>query len=665
MDRYSLIALLSAAALTISGSASAQAPELSPKDATAETAASNTALLKTLPFSDRQDFADARRGFIATIPNAEIRAADGHVVWTMAPYKFLESDKAPATVNPSLWRQAQLNQNHGLFKVADRVYQVRSFDLSNMTIIEGDSGVILIDPLTTVETSRAALDLYFQHRPRKPVVAVIYTHTHADHFGGVRGVVSEADVKAGKVKILAPAGFIELAVSENVIAGNAMSRRALYQFGPLLPPGERSGVDAGLGRTVPRGSISLIDPTDVISKTLDRRVVDGVEMVFQLTPGTEAPAEMNIYFPQFRVLNAAENVTHTMHNLYTLRGAEIRDAIAWSAYIEQMREEFGQRSEVMIAQHHWPKWGATNIDAMLRKQRDVYRYIHDQSVRLLNQGYTPREIAAQLRLPPSLEQEWSVRGYYGTLSHNSKAVYQKYLGWYDANPANLNPLPPAESAQRTVEYMGGAHAVIERAKKDFASGNYRWVAEVMNQVVFAEPTNMAARALAADANEQLGYQSESGIWRNAYLMAAQELRAGPPKVPATTTLSPDVIRSIPLDLFFDYLGVRLDAAKAEGKQMVINWVFPDTNQQVRMNLENSVLTHAMGKQAANADATVTLNRATLDLITLRQKTFPQAMKDGDVKVQGNGARLMELLGMLDEFNPMFDIVTPNPMANKR
>ena len=456
----------------------------------------------------------------------------------------------------------------------------------------------------------------------------------------MRGVVNEADVKAGKVKILAPAGFIELAVSENVIAGNAMSRRALYQFGPLLPPGERSA-----GRRWSRAerfraeSISLIDPTDVISKTLDRRVVDGVEMVFQLTPGTEAPAEMNIYFPQFRVLNAAENVTHTMHNLYTLRGAEIRDAIAWSAYIEQMREEFGQRSEVMIAQHHWPKWGAANIDAMLRKQRDVYRYIHDQSVRLLNQGYTPREIAAQLRLPPSLEQEWSVRGYYGTVSHNSKAVYQKYLGWYDANPANLNPLPPAESAQRALEYMGGANAVIERAKKDFASGNYRWVAEVMNQVVFAEPTNMAARALAADANEQLGYQSESGIWRNAYLMAAQELRAGPPKVPATTTLSPDVIRSIPLSLFFDFLGVRLDAAKAEGKQMVINWVFPDTNQQVRMNLENSVLTHAMGKQAANADATVTLNRATLDLITLRQKTFPQAMKDGDVKVQGNGARL--------------------------
>ncbi|MGH6623489.1 MAG: alkyl/aryl-sulfatase, partial [Burkholderiaceae bacterium] len=361
---------------------------------------------------------------------------------------------------------AQLNQIHGLFKVTDRVYQVRSFDISNMTIVEGDTGLIVIDPLLAVETARAALDLFYQHRPRKPVVAVIYTHSHADHFGGVRGVISEADVKSGKVKVLAPAGFIEHAVSENVIAGNAMSRRALFQFGPLLVPGERSQVDTGLGRTVARGSISLIDPTDVISKTMERRVVDGVEMVIQLTPGTEAPAEMNIYFPQFRVLNAAENVTHTMHNLYTLRGAEIRDAIAWSAYIEQAREEFAPRSEVMIAQHHWPKWGAANIDAMLRKQRDVYRYIHDQSVRLLNQGFTPREIAEQLRMPPSLDQEWSVRGYYGTLSHNAKAVYQKYLGWYDANPANLNPLPPADSAKRYVEYMGGADAIMERARRD-------------------------------------------------------------------------------------------------------------------------------------------------------------------------------------------------------
>jgi alkyl sulfatase BDS1-like metallo-beta-lactamase superfamily hydrolase len=359
------------------------------------------------------------------------------------------------------------------------------------------------------------------------------------------------------------------------------------------------------------------------------------------------------------VLNVAENVTHNMHNLYTIRGAEIRDAVAWSAYIEQARELFADKAEAMIAQHHWPIWGTASIDQMLRRHRDLYKFIHDQSVRLLNQGYTPREIAEQLKLPRSLETEWSARGYYGTLSHNAKAIYQKYLGWYDANPANLNPLPPAQSAQRYVEYMGGANAVMGRAAEDFKKGNYRWVAEVMNQVVFAEPDNTAARALAADALEQLGYQSEAGTWRNAYLTAALELRSGKPKTTSPATASADVIRAIPLGLFFDYLGVRLDAAKAEGKQMVVNWVFPDVGQKVRMNLENSALTYALDKQAPNADATITLNRITLDSITLRQKTFPQAVKEGEVKIQGNGARLQELLGMLDDFNPNFDIVTPN------
>jgi len=657
--RPSLIALVAATAAA-GGCATSTAPNLTAKAAEPATVAAQQTAQQSLPFANRQDFEDARRGFIATIPNAEVKTPDGRVVWSLAGYKFLESDRVPATVNPSLWRQAQLNQNHGLFKVTDRVYQVRSFDVSNMTIIEGDTGLIVIDPLISTEVAKAALDLYWQHRPKKPVVAVMYTHSHADHFGGVRGIVSEADVKSGKVKILAPHGFIEYAVSENVIAGNAMSRRALFQFGPLLPPGEKSQVDTGLGRTISKGTISLIAPTDTIDKASDKRVVDGVEMVFQLTPGTEAPSEMNIYFPQFRMLNIAENVTHNMHNLYTIRGAEVRDAVAWSAYIEQARDMFGDKSDVMIAQHHWPKWGQANINDMLAKHRDLYKYIHDQSVRLLNQGYTPREIAEQLRLPASLENEWSTRGYYGTLSHNSKAVYQKYLGWYDANPATLNPLPPAESAKRYVEYMGGASTVMDRARTDFRNGNYRWVAEVMNQVVFADPQNMEARALAADALEQLGYQSEAGTWRNAYLQAAAELRAGAPKVPTISTASPDVIRAIPLSLFFDYIGVRIDPAKAEGKRMVVNWVFPDTNQQVRMNLENSVHTHVMGKQAANADATVTLNRATLDQITLRQKTFPEAAKAGDVKIQGNGARVQELLGMLVEFNPMFEVVMPNP-----
>jgi len=656
--------LLTLALLALAGGSAIAQPSLAPKDATAATAAVQKKSVADLPFSNRQDFDDARRGFIATTPGAEVKSAGGRIVWSLAGNGFLDAERAPDSVNPSLWRQSQLNQIHGLFKVTDRVYQVRGYDLSNMTIIEGDTGLIVIDPLISAETAKAALELYRRHRPAKPVVAVIYTHSHVDHFGGVRGVVDEADVRSGKVKILAPSGFMDHAVAENVIAGNAMSRRALYMYGATLPAGAKGLVDTGLGKAISTGSITLIAPTESIEKSFDRRVIDGVEMIFQLTPGTEAPAEMNLYFPQLRLLNIAENVTHNMHNLYTIRGASIRDAVAWSGYIEEAREQFGGRSDVMIAQHHWPKWGSANIDEMLRKQRDLYKFIHDQSVRLLNQGFTPREIAEQLKLPPSLANEWSARGYYGTLSHNAKAVYQKYMGWYDANPANLNPLPPAESAKRTVEYMGGARAVTDRARRDFEAGNYRWVAEVMNQVVFADPTNLEARALAADALEQLGYQSEAATWRNAYLTGAQELRVGQPKTAPSSTASPDVIRAIPLPLYFDYLAIRLDPAKAEGKKMVINWLLPDTRQQARMTLENSVLTHVMDTQAPNADVTVTLDRATLDRITLRQKTFPEAMKDGSVKVEGNPARLSELLGMLDEFNPMFDVVTPNATVGR-
>jgi len=649
-----------AAALALA-CAAVRAQDLSQKPAAPATIAAQAKALQSLPFADRQDFEDARRGFVATLPSVDIKGADGRVVWSLASYaKMMETERAPDTVHPSLWRQARLNMNHGLFKAAERVYQVRGFDLSNMTLVEGDTGLILIDPLISAETAKAALELYLQHRPKKPVVAVVYTHSHVDHFGGVRGVVDEADVKAGKVAIIAPQAFTDYAVSENVIAGNAMSRRAQFMYGIFLPRGEKGQVDAGLGKGTSIGSITLLRPSDSIGKSFDKRTVDGVEMVFQLTPGTEAPAEMNIFFPQFKVLNAAENVTHTMHNLYTIRGAEVRDAVAWSAYIEQMRDSFAGQAEVMLAQHHWPTWGQAQIDAMLRKQRDLYKYIHDQTARLMNKGYTPREIAAQIALPPSLENTWSLRGYYGTLSHNSKAVYQKYLGWYDANPAHLDPLPPAESARRAVAYMGGADKVLERAAEDYQRGDYRWVLEVTNQLVFAEPQNMKARALAADAAEQLGYQAESSTWRNAYLTAAMELRNGKPNVPSFSTASPDVIRAIPLTLFFDYLGVRLDPAKAQGRTMVTNWVFPDTGEKVRVTLENSVLTHAMGLQAANALATVTLNRSTLDAITLKQKTLAEAARSGEVKIDGNGARLQELFGMLDEFSPMFDIVLPNP-----
>jgi alkyl sulfatase BDS1-like metallo-beta-lactamase superfamily hydrolase len=391
---------------------------------------------------------------------------------------------------------------------------------------------------------------------------------------------------------------------------------------------------------------------------MDERRVDGVRMVFQLTPGTEAPAELNVWFPQFKVFDAAENVTQQIHNLYTLRGAEIRDGLAWAKYIDESRELFGAQAEVMIAQHTWPTWGPERIDNMLRKQRDLYKYIHDQTVRLMNMGYKPREIAEVIRLPDSIAKEWFARGYYGTVSHNTKAVYQRYLGWYDANPAHLNPLPEAESAKKYLDYMGGANAVIARARDDFKAGNYRWVAEVMNQAVFADPANAAARALEADALEQLGYQAESGVWRNVYLTAALELRGGVPAASGTSTTSADVIKAIPLGLFFDYLAVRLDAQRAAGKTMVINWVFSDVNQRVRLTLENSVLSHLMDRPADKPDATITLKRATLDQISLRQKTFGDALQAGEIAVSGNGDKLAELLGLIENFPPMFDVVTP-------
>lgn len=631
-----------------------------PRDAEPATRAANEAVLRTLNFADRADFDSARRGFIAAIPDGTIAgppAAGGLPAWSMKPYDFLQGE-APPTVNPSLWRQAQLNNIHGLFKAADRVYQLRGYDISNMTVIEGETGLIVIDPLLATETARAALDLYFAHRPRKPVVAVVYTHSHADHFAGVKGIVSDEDVRAGRVRIIAPDKFMEFAVAENLIAGNAMSRRAWYQFGSMIPPGPRGQVDTGLGRTVARGSFTLIAPTDEIRQEYETRTIDGVEIEFHLTPGTEAPSEMTLYFPQFRVLNMAELTTGTMHNLYTIRGAEVRDARAWSRFIADSLARYGERSDVIIAQHNWPVWGPERIQSYLRKHRDIYKFIHDQSVRLLNHGYTPAEIAETLRMPASLASEWSVRGYYGTLSHNAKAIYQRYLGWYDANPANLQPLPPVESARRTITYMGGAAAVISRAREDFKAGDYRWVASVMNQVVFAEPGNREARELGAAALEQLGYQAEAGTWRNAYLMGAMELRAGIMRRPGGSTVTAEMLAAIPLDLLFDYIAVRLDAGKAEAKRIVINWTFSDTSQTFVLNLENSTLTNRTGPLAADADCSFTLTRATFDAILLRQKTFPAAIAAGEVSFSGNPLKFGELAAMLDEFSPFFPIVEP-------
>lgn len=631
--------------------------QTSPQAAAPATQAAQKAVLGALPFNDRRDFDDARAGFVATLPDATVTAADGHLVFSQKPYAFLQGE-APDTVNPSLWRQAQLNAIHGLFKVTDRVYQVRGLDLSNMTIVEGEHSLIVVDTLLSAETAHAALELYYGHRPRLPVGTVIYTHGHADHFGGVKGVVDAADVAAGKVQIIAPQGFMETAVAENILAGNAMSRRAQYMYGQTLAPGPRGAVDTGLGKALSHGTITLIAPTSTVDRNMERRTIDGVDIVFELAPGSEAPAEMILYFPQFHLLDMAEDVTHNMHNLYTLRGAEVRDPKRWSSYIGEAIEAFGGDVQVVLAQHHWPVQGHDRVLDLLKKHRDLYAYIGDQSLRLLNEGCTADEIAARLRLPASLEHEWSARGYYGTLSHNAKAVYQKYLGWYDANPADLNPLPPVESARKTVEYMGGADAVLVRARADYAKGEYRWVASAMKQLVYADPANRAARELGAAALEQLGYQSEAGPWRGAYLVGAQELRAGPPKLPGTSTLTADTLQAVSTEMFFDYLGVRLNGPRAEGRHIVVNWNFTAPREQYVLNLENSALTHVAGRQDPQADATVTLTRATLDAVTLRRISFPEAMKSGQIRVEGDPRKVGELLSLLDNFDPSFAIVEP-------
>jgi alkyl sulfatase BDS1-like metallo-beta-lactamase superfamily hydrolase len=630
-----------------------------PKDATPVTCAHNRGILDALPFGDRADFEDARRGFVGTLPEVEIRNADGRVVFSLKDYAFLAHEAAPDTVNPSLWRQARLNMNNGLFQVTDRIYQVRGFDISNMTIIEGGRGLIVIDPLISTEVARAGLDLYSHHRGRRPVTAVIYSHSHVDHFGGVRGVIEEADVKAGNVAVIAPDRFMEEVTKENVLVGTPMIRRALFQFGAMLPKGPRGQVDAGLGKVTSRGTVTLIPPTRVIREPVEVHTIDGVEIVFQLTPDTEAPAEMHMFYPGLKALNLAENATHNLHNIYPIRGAQVRDANAWAKYLNEARDQFATKAEVVFAQHHWPVWGNARVLDYLAKQRDTYKYLHDQTLRLMNHGLKAPEIAERLALPKSLEREWHVRGYYGTFSHNAKSVYQRYLGWYDANPANLNPLPPVERARKYVAYMGGASAAIARAREDYARGEYRWVAEAMSQVVFAEPHNPAAGHLCADAMEQMGYQSESATWRNAYLQGARELRLGKSAVPsAPIRATTDIVRGLSLDLFFDFLGVRLNGERAEGQTIVINWAFPDTGQRYALTVQNCALTCLANRHAAAPDCTVTLDRGTLNRIISRELKLADAQAQGLVKIEGDGAKLTELFGLLDDFNMGFEVVEP-------
>ena len=634
--------------------------------ATAITRACQHAARRWLPMDDTQSFADARRGHVADLPPGAITRANGAPVWNLAAYGFLADEAAPDSVHPGLWRHARVNMLTGLFKVVDRVWQVRGFDIANMTIIEGDSGLIVIDPLISTEVAAAAMALYFAHRPKKPVLAMIYSHSHVDHFGGVRGVIDEADVLAGRVMVIAPAGFMAEAVSENMLAGNAMSRRALFQFGPLLPKGVRGQVDAGLGKTTSTGTVTLIAPTVVINLPVERHVIDGIECIFELTPGAEAPAELIIHHPGLRVLNMTEISSQNFHNLLPLRGAQVRDALAWSRYLDGALQRYGAASDVLIAQHHWPVWGAPAIDGFLRRQRDLYRYVHDQTLRLMNHGLLAAEIAERLQLPASLQADWACHGFYGTVKHNVKAIVQRYLGAYDGNPAHLDPLPPAETARKTLDYMGGADAVLQRAQADFDAGEYRWVAQVCAMVAHAgapgEPSVLAASALGADALEQLGYQAESATWRNAYLQAVMELRHGVPQLPPGSVAVRDIVRALPLGLFFDTLAMRLDGAKADGLRLRLNWAISDTGECALLNLENSALTHRLGLRADDADASIRMDRATLDDIALQKLALPDALQNGRVVVQGRVAALGQLMAMLDNFSRMFPVVGPRPTA---
>jgi alkyl sulfatase BDS1-like metallo-beta-lactamase superfamily hydrolase len=527
-----------------------------------------------------------------------------------------------------------------------------------MTIIEGEEGITIVDPLISEETARAALDLYYEHRGEKPVVAVIYTHSHVDHFGGVRGVVDRADVDSGAVKIYAPEGFLEEAVSENVFAGNAMSRRASYMYGNLLPTDAKGTTGTGLGTSSSSGTVTLIPPTDIISETGHKETIDGLTYEFLMAPGSEAPAEMLWFIEEKNAIQGAEDVVHTLHNTYTLRGAKIRNPLAWSKYINQALAMWGDRAEVIFAQHHWPTWDNANVVELMEKQRDIYRYINDETLRMTNQGMSFTEISEAFELPDSLADFWANRGYYGSIDHNVKATYVFYQGWFNGNPATLHEYPPVEQAQRYVDFMGGADAVLQKAQASFDEGDYRWVAEVVNHVVFADPDNEAARNLQADALEQLGYQAESGPWRNFYLIGAKELRGGVQELPTPDTASPDMVRAQTLDMFFDYLGVRLNGERAGDAHITLNFDFGDPEGTYTVELVNGVLNHTAGMQADDADATITLARDTLNGIVLQETTLEDAVAAGDVIIEGDQAKLGELVSYLDSFEFWFNIVTP-------
>ncbi len=626
------------------------------KGATASTAARNATIGALLPINDA-DFIDAQRGRIAPLPGPVVHPSWGHAVWDSADWEFIHGD-APESVNPSLWRQARLNAIHGLFEVADGVYQVRGVDLSNITFIASDRGWIVIDPLTATETAAFALELLHQHLAPRPVVAVIYTHSHVDHFGGVRGVISDADVAEGRVQVIAPVGFLEAAISENVVAGPAMLRRASYMYGRLLPGDVLGHVDCGLGKAIPLlGTTGLIAPTREITYTGEELTVDGVLLRFQYTPDTEAPAEMNIFLPDRRLLCMAENCSSTLHNVYTPRGAQIRDSLAWSKYVNESIELFAAETDIVFMSHHWPRFGTEAVRTFMAEQRDVYRWIHDQTMRRANHGETALEIAEDLTGPPGLQDRFHVRGYYGTLSHNAKAVYQRYLGWFDANPAHLHPLPPIDSAVRYVEFMGGADAVLEKVRACIAADDYRFAAEALNHVVFAEPEHREAQLLQADVFEQLGYRCESGPWRDFYLTGAQELRHGATRIGGSMASSIDVLRAMTTEMLVDLIGVRLNGDRVGDRMISINLTVTDRNEVGAVGIEHGAVHFTAGRHDADAHVSIAATHLALARLASGLVT-PDELEDAELTISGDRSAFDDLLALLDVFDASFAIVTP-------
>jgi len=604
----------------------------------------------SLPFDDVDDLAAADRGFLGTLDDPKIRDDKGEVVWDASTYDFVTGD-APESVNPSLWRQSKLVAKHGLFEVVPGVYQVRGLDLSVMSVIEGDTGVIVVDPLISEETASAAMALYRKHRGDRPIHAVIHSHSHIDHFGGVLGIVTQEDVDAGKVAIIVPEGFLEHSVAENVYAGTAMARRAGYMYGAALERGPRGQVGAGLGQTTSTGNPTILPPTLEVATTGETHTIDGVEFEFQMAPGTEAPSEMHFYIPRYRALCMAENATHTLHNLLTLRGAVVRDPHVWSQYLTEAIERYGTEVEVVFASHHWPTWGNEQISGFLAIQRDLYGYLHDQTLRLLNQGYNGAEIGELIELPPALEASWSTHGYYGSVSHNVKAIYQRYMGWFDGNPARLWPHPPQALAERYVAAIGGVDRVVEVAQEAFDAGDYRWAATLLDHAVFAETDHAGARTLYADTLEQLAYGAENGTWRNFFLSGATELREGNFGTP-TQTAAPLIIAQLTPEQLFDALAIRIDGPKAWDLDLALDVTLTDLGRSFHVTLRNGVLVYVEREPEAEPALQLTLSKP-----RLIQLAGGDTTSDG-IEVRGDVGVLKQILAVLDQGDPNFEIVLP-------